>query len=202
MTGASSGLEEAARRIRAGELIVYPAESVYGIGGVLDEGPLTALRELKGRSSGGFVVLLPTARDAEPLLPQVGCALGRAFWPGPLTLVADDPHDRFHPLAKAADGSVALRVPGRRATLALLEEVGRPLTSTSANRPGDPPATTATAAREAARAMGHTLFALDDGPLPGGAASTIVRLGDRGPVVLREGPIATRRIADASRASI
>ncbi len=180
------------RRLAAGELVVHPTEAVYGIGGLLDARPLAALRQLKGRRSEGFVVLAPSLDDVRQLLGPVGRALARAFWPGPLTLVVDDPEDRFPPGSKAADGSVALRVPGRPVVRALLSRLGRPITSTSANRPGEPPAATAGDAQQAARSMGQELFALDDGPLPGGAASTLVRLaaGAGGvPVVLREGPV-------------
>ena len=189
MTSFDKTLESARRRLERGEIIIHPTESIYGFGGFLDDAPLTRLRRLKQRESSGFVVLIPSARSAAGLLGETGRALAGAFWPGPLTLIVDDPEDRFHPAAKAADGSVALRVPGHPVTLRLLRETGRAITSTSANQPGAPPALTAEAARNAGRALGSELFGLDVGPLKGGAPSTLVRLGEDRPIVIRQGPL-------------
>lgn len=195
----SGELDRAAARLAAGELVVHPTEAVYGIGGLLEDRPLAALRRMKGRPSDGFVVLTPSSESLGQVLGPVGRALARAFWPGPLTLVVDDPEDRFHPLAKAADGSVALRAPGHPVARALLAHMGQPITSTSANQPGDPPAATAAAARRAARAMGVEPFVVDAGPLRGGAPSTLVRLAPGGgaPVVLRRGPVGAEAVAAA-----
>lgn len=189
MTSYEGPLREARRRLEAGELVIHPTEAVYGLGGFLEDGPLARLRGLKNRSTGGFVVLIPSARSVADLLDSEGRALARAFWPGPLTLVLDDPGDRFHPGAKAPDGSVAVRVPGHPVTLRLLRDTGCPITSTSANRPGEPPAVTVPGACEAAVSLGTEPFALDAGPLPGGSASTLVRLDESCPILIRQGPL-------------
>lgn len=190
-------LEHALRRLERGELVIHPTEAVYGIGGFLDDTPLASLRRLKDRADAGFVVLIPSAEAVGDLLDTAGRLLARAFWPGPLTLVLDDPEDRFHPGAKAADGSVAVRVPGHPVVLDLLRASGRPITSTSANAPGCAPALTATEARDAGRLMGAELFALDSGPLPGGAPSTLVRLDAAGPSVIRHGALDPARLSRA-----
>lgn len=195
MTSFSKSLESARRRLERGEIIIHPTESIYGFGGFLDDAPLTRLRRLKQRARGGFVVLIPSAHSAAGLLGETGRALAGAFWPGPLTLIVDDPEDRFHPAAKAADGSVALRVPGHPVTLRLLGETGRAMTSTSANSPGAPPALTAEEARKAGRALGSELFGLDVGPLEGGAPSTLVRLGEDCPIVIRQGPLSVLELS-------
>lgn len=182
-------LEEAGLRLEQGELIVHPTEVVYGFGGFLDAAPLDRLRRLKKRPSAGFVVLIPSAESVLDLLDGAGLALARTFWPGPLTLVVDDPHHLFPSGAKAADGTVAVRVPGHPVTLQLLRRAGRPITSTSANRPGAPPAREADQARKEALALGTELFALDAGPLSGGAPSTLVRLGGDCPELIRQGPL-------------
>ena len=174
---------------------------MYGFGGFLEDGPLGALEELKGRTGGGFVVLIPSADSVAGMLDDTARALAAAFWPGPLTLVLDDPDGRFHPRARAADGSVAVRVPGHALALRLLEECGRPITSSSANAPGLPPARTAEEARRAAGARGHSLFALESGPLPGGPASTLVRPGADGPILIREGPINLLQLNQVLRAA-
>lgn len=205
MTLPNEQLEIAADRLVQGELVVHPTEAVYGIGGLLDSRPLAALARLKDRRSQGFVVLAPSLEMVGRRLGSVGRALARAFWPGPLTMVVDDPEDRFPPGAKAADGSVALRVPGHPVVQALLSRLDRPITSTSANRPGEPPAATARAARRAAHAMGCELFALDAGPLPGGKTSTLVRLpscAGVAPVVLRHGAVPAEAIQAVARAAV
>ena len=189
MTSYDEPLREARRRLEAGRLVIHPTEAVYGLGGLLEDAPLARLRALKNRTAGGFVVLIPSARSVADLLNAEGRALARTFWPGPLTLVLDDPEDRFHPGAKAPDGSVAVRVPGHALTLRLLRDTGRPITSTSANRPGSPPAVTAREAREAVLSLGTEPFALDAGPLPGGAASTLVSLRESCPKLIRQGPL-------------
>lgn len=182
-------LRPALRCLRDGRLIIHPTESVYGFGGFLEDGPLGLLEHIKGRAGGGFVVLIPSAKSVAGMLGGVGRALADAFWPGPLTLVLDDPQRRFHPRVRAADGSVAVRVPGHQVTRRLLAACGRPITSSSANEPGAPPAVTVEQARQAARARGHDLTALDGGPLPGGSASTLVRPGPDRPILIREGPV-------------
>lgn len=189
MTVPEPAVQEALRRLCDGEIIVHPTESVYGFGGLLEERPLRTLQRLKGRSTGGFVVLIPSVKSVDSLLGDPGHALAEAFWPGPLTLVLDDPVGFFHPWAKAADGSVAVRVPDCDATLQLLRECRHAITSSSANEPGKHPAVTAGDALAAARANGLDLFALDVGPLAGGSTSTIVRLGRDQPVLIREGRV-------------
>lgn len=203
MTSSHEQLDVAVHRLAEGELVVHPTEAVYGIGGLLESRPLATLMQLKGRRSQGFVVLAPSLeRVGRRLLGSQGRALARAFWPGPLTLVVDDPEDRFPRAAKAADGSVALRVPGHPVAQELLSRLGRPITSTSANRPGEPPAVTARAAQQAACAMGREVFALDAGPLPGGKTSTLVRLTSGAgvePIVLRRGPVSAEAIRAVAR---
>ena len=188
MIQAKSEVQAAAARLRRGELLIHPTESVYGFGCLLEDSALALLRHLKGRPEDGFVVLLPSAETVADLLGEQGTVLARAFWPGPLTLVVDDPGDHLHPQAKAKDASVAIRVPGHPVARLLVEAAGRPITSTSANVPGQPPAVTVAGAREAARALGGEMAWLDAGRLPGGPASTLVRVKSAGPVLLRRGP--------------
>ncbi len=196
-----SRISEACDRLLAGEIIIHPTEAVYGFGGILEEEPLTALRRLKGRAERGFVVLIPDVYVIGNLLGGDGRALAHAFWPGPLTLVIPDPHDRFPPLAKAEDGTVAVRAPGHPLIQKLLKELGQPITSTSANRPGHRPARTARSARREARRLGDDFYALDGGTLSGAAASTLMRLGPRGPELIRQGPIALESVTQALGAS-
>ena len=187
-------LREALRRLERGEVIAHPTETVYGFGGFLDAGPLATLQRLKGRTRGGFVVLIPSADAWRRRLGAVGRALADAFWPGPLTLAVDDRDCRLPAAVRGPDGSVAVRVPGHEGLRRLLAAAGRPMTSSSANAPGSEPALTSRDARAVARARGHDLFALDGGRLAGGAASTIVRVGRRGARLIREGSISALQL--------
>ena len=117
----------------------------------------------------------------------VSRALAASFWPGPLTLALTAPEGRFPPQVVGSDGAVAVRVSPHPAVTDVLAAAGGPVTSTSANRPGQPPARTAGAAAAGAEIPG--LLVLDGGELPPALPSTIVRCGP-GPVrILREGVI-------------
>lgn len=194
MIVSSQDVEGLARCLNRGELVIHPTESVYGIGGLLEEGPLDRLRKVKGRTEGGFVVLLPSGEGYDDLLGPVGKRLAKAFWPGALTLVVDDPENRFHPAAKGPDGSVAIRFPDHPAVQELLKATGRPITSTSANVPGEAPAVTAEAAQEVVRALDQELALLDAGELSGGLPSTLLRLDDGRPTILRSGKVGAAEI--------
>lgn len=190
-------IEDAVALLEEGGLVLHPTETVYGIGGLL-EGPSTArLRRAKGRTSGGFVMLVPGSRHLGGLLGEAGSALADAFWPGPLTLVCDDPEGRFPEAVKAWDGSVAVRVCGHEVTRALVTRLGRPITSTSANLPGQAPGKTLAAGLEAVRALGLECLALDGGTLPGSPPSTIVDIRGRGWRVIRDGAIAASDLTAA-----
>ncbi|MDH3223091.1 MAG: Sua5/YciO/YrdC/YwlC family protein, partial [Gemmatimonadota bacterium] len=94
LAGRPAAIEDAVALLEKGGLVLHPTETVYGIGGLL-EGPSTArLRRAKGRRAGGFVVLVPGSDHVEGHLGTAGGRLARAFWPGPLTLVCDDPEGR------------------------------------------------------------------------------------------------------------
>ena len=199
--GRAWSLRRAVRHLKRGRIVIHPTESVYGFGGFLDDGPLAELERIKGRSGRGFVVLIPSADTVATMLNETGRVLAETFWPGPLTLVLDDDEGLFHPRARARDGSVAVRVPGHPLALRLLNACGRPLTSSSANAPGGLPARTAGEAAQAARDRGRDLFTLDAGPLPGGAASTLVRPRPDGLDLIREGPLGMVQLEDALRAA-
>ena len=179
----------AAGVLRAGELIVYPTETLYALGGL---GLLAAaahrVRLAKGRADDKPLPLIVADTEAARALcrswPAAAETLAARFWPGPLTLVL--PASTRVPLeVTAGTGTVAIRVSGLPLARALSRAVG-PLVSTSANRAGEPPAVTCSEALAAVGAA--TALALDGGACAG-APSTVVDLtGDR-PVVLREGAV-------------
>lgn len=186
-------LREVGRHLRSGGLLAYPTETVYGLGGLVEEGPLRALAALKRRDADKpFLLLLPDPRAAAGLVWN-RCArrLAERLWPGPLTLVLPDPGRSFPARVRGGSGGVAVRMSPAPVARRILNEVGAPITSTSANPPGGVPARSGKEAWEAARALDadERLWVVDAGELPPAPASTIVDCTGRDPVVLRAGAL-------------
>ena len=186
-------LGEVARHLCSGGLLAYPTETVYGLGGLVQDGPLRALAALKRRKAGKpFIVLLPHS-GAAPGLTWNRCAqrLSEHLWPGPLTLVLPDPKRAFPAQVRGRSGGVAVRVSPAPVVEQVLREAGVPVTSTSANPPGGKPALSGAQAWDAVRALGADgrLWVIDDGEIPPAPTSTIVDCTGAGAVVLRAGAI-------------
>lgn len=186
-------LREVGRHLRSGGLLAYPTETVYGLGGLAEDRPLRALAALKRRDAHKpFLLLLPDAQAAAGLVWN-RCArkLAERLWPGPLTLVLPDPGHSFPAQVRGGSGGVAVRISPAPVARQILDEVGAPLTSTSANPPGGAPACSGQEAWEAARALaaGEQLWVVDAGRLPPAPASAIVDCTARDPVVLRAGAL-------------
>lgn len=176
--------------LRADGIIAYPTETVYGLGCALRPG---ALRRLAALKPGRPFLLLIDDPASLPALDWTPAALRLAerFWPGPLTLAVPARSDAYPPEVVGAEGTVAVRISPHPAVADLLDAAGGPVTSTSANAPGAPPAMDADAA---AAAAGADVLVLDGGALPPALPSTIVRCLP-GPVrILREGVIARAAI--------
>lgn len=183
-----------AAHLHSGGLIAYPTETVYGFGCLLEPEPLRTLAALKQRDAGQpFIVLIPAA--TAPGLTSSGVArkLADTFWPGPLTLALPADPAIFPDEVRAADGTVGVRWSPEPAVADLLSAAGAPITSTSANAPGDAPARDAAAAAAAVRAVGadERFLILDGGTLPSSPPSTVVRVIADEAEILREGAVAT-----------
>jgi L-threonylcarbamoyladenylate synthase len=177
------------RHLEADGVIAYPTETVYGLGCTLRPAALERLAAFKGERP--FLLLIRDRREAAGLAWSPAAErLADAFWPGPLTLALDDPDHAYPPQVRGPDGAVAVRVSPHPGIDDLLAAAGGPVTSTSANRPGEPPALDAAAAADAGRAI-QALLVLDGGPLPPSMPSTVVRCGAR-VRILREGALARR----------
>ncbi|HSC59313.1 MAG TPA: L-threonylcarbamoyladenylate synthase [Gemmatimonadales bacterium] len=196
-TGASVAetIPRAVAHIRGGGLIGYPTETVYGLGGRVDETSVSALARLKGRPDGKpFLVLVsgvPMAESLGLLFNDSARALARAFWPGPLTLALRSTGTRLPVQLRGPEGGVAVRHTSQPDVARLIEALGEPLTSTSANRPGTPPAPGADRLAEAfadAVASGQ-LLVLDGGVLGNVPPSTLVDCTSSAPRLIREGAI-------------
>jgi tRNA threonylcarbamoyl adenosine modification protein (Sua5/YciO/YrdC/YwlC family) len=191
-------LSRVVQHLRAGGLIAYPTETVYGVGGSTAEGAVARLRRLKSREPDKpFLLLVESIGAVEGLrwTPEAR-ELARAFWPGSLTLVLEDPVGIFPRWVSDQDGrAVGVRVSPHPLVARLLREVGGPLTSTSLNVPGEPPASSGSEAVEVVRRLGdRDVLVLDAGTLPRSGPSTVVDCTGEEPVVLREGSIPTRRL--------
>jgi L-threonylcarbamoyladenylate synthase len=182
---------QAGSRVRTGELIIYPTDTLYALGGrALDAEAAAKVRTAKGRDERKPLPLVAAhagqARGLCAAWPATADLLATRFWPGPLTLVlparAEVPRE-----VTAGTGTVAVRVPGTALARALCDASGGALVSTSANRSGAP--APRTCAEAVAGVGAFAALALDGGPGPL-RSSTIVDLCAGAPRLLREGPVA------------
>jgi tRNA threonylcarbamoyl adenosine modification protein (Sua5/YciO/YrdC/YwlC family) len=191
-----AGLAAAASAVRAGQLVVLPTDTVYGLGcDAFSSTAVQALLSAKGRGRDMPVpVLVGSWSTVDGLVlgvPAAARALIEAFWPGGLSLVLPHAPSLTWDLGDTR-GTVMLRMPLHPVALELLREVG-PMAVSSANRSGSPPATTVEQAREQ---LGDRVGVfLDAGPA-GQLASTIVDLTADDPVVLREGAVSAAAIGE------
>ena len=188
---AAAELDAAVARLRCGELVAFPTETVYGLGGDA-ENPAAVARifALKGRPTDHplIVHLASSARlgDYARDVPASAWVLAEAFWPGPLTLVLPR-SARVGAAVTGGQETVALRVPAHPVARALLDAFGGPLAAPSANRYGRISPTTAQHVRDE---FGAELpLVLDGGPCEFGLESTIAGWLDGQWTVLRPGGI-------------
>ena len=197
-------LERATGHLEAGGLLVYPTETVYGFGCGLDESALDRLSRLKRRSPDHPFLLLIPDRDSVADLRWTPAAeeLADVFWPGALTLILEDRQGRYPEAVRGPGGGVAVRRSPHPVARALVDRWGSPLTSTSANVPGEAPARTAAMAEAAALRLGagEETWVLDGGTLSPSEPSTIVDCTGEEPYVVRAGAVSAERLRFARRA--
>lgn len=185
----TAALDALVRVLRAGGVVACPTETFVGL--LADaENPRAVARvcELKGRGDASPIgVLVPDIGSLERLVvevPERARALAGAHWPGPLTLLLHARPGVCGLLHR--DGKLGARVPGPSPALDLVRAFGGPLTATSANRSGQPPARTSD---EAGLVFGDALDAIVPGASPGGLPSTLVDATSDELVVLRRGAV-------------
>jgi L-threonylcarbamoyladenylate synthase len=174
-SGEPAALEEAAAIIRAGGIVAFPTDTLYGI--AADPFNAVAVQRVFDAKGRGAERALPlVAADVAQLeiqlggLPELATRLAARFWPGPLTIVVPAP-PALESLT-GGTGSVGVRVPAHPVARALCRAAGGLLTATSANRSGEP--STADPAVVAASIGGVLDAILDGGMSPGGMPSTVV----------------------------
>ncbi len=186
------GLTKAAKLIQEGELVAFPTETVYGLGGDAgNDRAIAAIFAAKERPSfNPLIVHVATLSQAalHAELPPAAVALARRFWPGPLTLVLKRrPDCAISRLASAGMDSLALRVPDHPVARALLVIGQRPIAAPSANRSGR---LSPTLAAHVAADLGDRIAAIiDGGPCRIGLESSVVSLIADPPLLLRPGAI-------------
>lgn len=193
----AAGIAEAARLLRAGGLVAFPTETVYGLGGDATSGTAVAgIYAAKGRPS--FNPLIAHVADVaaarrEGVFNADAEKLAAAFWPGPMTLVLPLARgSRVSDLARAGLDSLALRVPALPLARALLAAADRPISGPSANRSGHVSPTTAE--HVLGDLDGRIDAVLDGGACPVGVESTIVACLDDIPRLLRPGGVPRQAI--------
>lgn len=191
----AAAIRPALEQIELRRVLAYPTETVYGFGGGIDRDSVAELIRLKGRPKGKPFLLLIASSDMLAKLhlemPSFASALAARHWPGPLTLVLRGGEKRVPEALRGPEGGIAVRWTSHPALQKLIRAHGEAITSTSANRPGVPPAMSTREIREqwgGVIARG-TLRVLDGGTLQPSSPSTVVDCTGRAPRVIRPGEI-------------
>ncbi len=193
----AASIARAAEILRAGGLVAFPTETVYGLGAdAASPQAVAKIYAAKGRPSFNPLIAHVADIDAarrEAVLPAPALLLAEKFWPGPLTLVVPAAMGgSVCELARAGLASVALRIPAHPGALALLKAFGGPVAAPSANISGR--VSPVTAAHVAEDLGGRVDLILDGGRATAGLESTIVSFIGERPALLRPGAVAREAI--------
>ncbi|MFT9486097.1 MAG: L-threonylcarbamoyladenylate synthase [Tepidibacillus sp.] len=182
---------EVAKRLREGEVIAFPTETVYGLGAnALDTEAVKKIFAAKGRPSDNpLIVHIANYKQLEQLVEDVDKRSKRLmdqFWPGPLTIIFKR-KDGISPLVTAGLPTVAVRMPNHPVALAVIKAADLPIAAPSANRSGKPSPTTADHVWH--DLQGRIEGIVDGGPTGVGLESTVIDLTEEIPTVLRPGGV-------------
>ena len=190
-----AALRPTLEHLQAGKVLAYPTETLYGFGTMIDNEAVERLVALKRRPPAKPFLLLISDT---PMLARIGLhltqpasMLAARHWPGPLTLVLPGGERRIPERLRGPEGGIAVRWTPHPGLQRLIATLGDPITSTSANRPGQPAATSARGVLEAfgSQIAGGEVLLLDGGQLSTDTASTVVDCTGRRPRVIRPGAI-------------
>lgn len=190
-------LRKAIAIVKAGGVVAYPTDTVYGLGGDgFNEEAVNRIYRIKNRPlTQPLSVLIADEKDMARLadaVPESARRLAERFWPGGLTIVV---RKSFSVPLWVTGGSdtIGVRVPNHPITLALIRGLGKPLIGTSANLSGLP---SCTSAEDVRAQLGESVdFILDGGVCPGGIESTVIDVTGEVPRILREGAIPREAIS-------
>ena len=191
-------IEEAARVLKAGGLVAFPTETVYGLGGNgLSRDAARKIYAAKGRPSDNPLILhVSKIEEVNPLvesIPEKAKLLMESFWPGPLTVILKKSEIVPRESTGGLD-TVALRCPDNALSLALIEKAGFPIAGPSANLSGSPSPTEASHVYH--DLAGRIEGILDDGAVGIGVESTILDMSGDVPTLLRPGAITLEDLAE------
>lgn len=184
-------IRAAADAIRAGELVIFPTETVYGLAAdALNKTAVKKVFDAKGRNiKEPLPVQVGSINDvtkAASFIPEKVRFLAEKYWPGPLTLVLVK-NESLPDIVTAGKGTVGIRIPDHAIALALVKEVGSPIVATSANISGEPAPDNAD---DAISQVGESVsVVLDGGKSRYGKASTVVDVSTVPARILRRGTI-------------
>ncbi|MFM2222883.1 MAG: hypothetical protein RLZZ78_1140 [Armatimonadota bacterium] len=195
-----AGLTEAAARLRTGQLVAFPTETVYGLGAdALNPEAVAAIFEAKGRPATNPVIVhvadIASARALSTEWTPLADALAQRFWPGPLTLVVRASMD-VPSIVMAGGSTVGIRIPAHDGARALIAAAGCPVAAPSANRSE---AISPTRAVHVAAGLGDwvdDLLIIDGGDCQVGIESTVVDVTGDVAIVLRPGDVSEADIAE------
>jgi L-threonylcarbamoyladenylate synthase len=180
-------LQQAADVVKRGGVIVYPTDTLYGLGAdVTNENAVNRIYEIKKREAKPILMIVDSVEMMSPFVQSISLAariMMERLWPGPLTLVFKA-SDRVPRMLNQGNGMIGVRIPSCRVCLRLLSHTRFPLTSTSANISGQPVAGTMEQMRTELPDV--DLF-LDGGVLPESEPSTVVDVSGAVPRILRVG---------------
>jgi len=184
-------LSHAVAALKRGEVIVYPTETLYGLGAdALNLDAVEKVFQLKGRDPQTPIPVLVADREMLGALveeiPALAKTLMARFWPGPLTLVLTARKD-VSPALSNADGGIGVRISSQPIATRLVRALGHPLTATSANPSGLTPARTVRQAKH--YFAGEIEVFIDAGELTSKTGSTVVEISANGVRIIREGEI-------------
>jgi tRNA threonylcarbamoyl adenosine modification protein (Sua5/YciO/YrdC/YwlC family) len=187
---------ETAAYLKQGHLVIFPTDTVYGIGAdAFNAAAIARLYEAKQRPSAKAIpILLADLSDIERVtqtVPAIAEIYIQQFWPGPLTLIVPKHPDL--PANISDNEGIAVRIPACEVARAVIRAAGGAVATSSANLSGQPPAQTAA---DAISQLGDWITAvLDDGPSPHNIASTILDCTGTTPKLVRQGPIPLEQLA-------
>jgi L-threonylcarbamoyladenylate synthase len=195
----AENIAEAVAALRRGDVIVFPTETLYGLGAdALNSTAVEKVFQLKGRDSKNPIPVLVTDREMlfnlVVAIPSLAEKLISRFWPGPLTIIFPARRD-IPPRLLNASGGIGVRISSQTIAAELIKALGRPLTATSANPSGRPPAHIVQDAKE--YFSDRINIFVDGGKLASKTGSTVVEILDDALRIIRAGDIGRSQLEDA-----
>ena len=190
-------LSQAIASLKCGDVIVFPTETVYGLGAdALNPAAVEKVFQLKGRNPDTPIPIIVAdqamLKDLVEEIPSIARKLMERFWPGPLTLVLPAVPGTPKQLLNRT-GGIGVRISSQPIATQLARELRRPLTATSANPSGQPAASTIEQAQN--YFAGEIEIFLDGGKLPSKTGSSVVEVSDDRIKIIREGEISAAQLA-------